>query len=502
MSNYRLKYGDVELEIEEGYEITKSSQDIVYSDITCNFIGYGEAHLPERYQEVQIVDLDTRKIIAYGYIDNYEFGELRETDVDRDIKFTLLSPMKMTTLRTCIAVGMFDIIDLMENYILAPLLEEGFTIKEMNLGKKIITTNFVSQTIEYCMNNLSNKFNFWWYIDENKNIYIKNIDEMMKKKPILEYTNSKHPIGLEYIKPITNSDNYANVINFTNVRIYESVQKDKLINEELTNINTNTQITFKNSIDIKKENIIKSAESNAVFPYEGYYALYISGFYTNNTEFEAYIKVDTEGNYIVSNNIGFQGNNEQKDFMLVRDSFFKNLITGFEYHGENIIREITTLNSVSALIWNVNKFYNDAGIESKKGIINKTGIVELTIDMNQSWKTIQELVEIGNSYLNKNNLEYADEIELQMDVNTLNVGDLIYINKFMIENNYIVTEIRQTEMNGEIEYLIKGKNANMLNNFIDIFRKEETQQSSQQTYEIYITHYNEDIITEKHKVVI
>ena len=75
MKNYRLKYGDVELEMQDGYEITKSSQDISYSYISCDFTNKTKAELPERYQETKIINKDYNKIIAYGYIDTYKFGE-------------------------------------------------------------------------------------------------------------------------------------------------------------------------------------------------------------------------------------------------------------------------------------------------------------------------------------------------------------------------------------------------------------------------------------------
>ena len=133
MKNYRLKYGDVELEMQDGYEITKSSQDISYSDISCDFTNKTKAELPERYQETKIINKDNNKIIAYGYIDTYNFGELREIDIDKDINITLLSPMKMATLRTSIAVGTYNLIDLIQNIILIPLIYDGFVLKEINI---------------------------------------------------------------------------------------------------------------------------------------------------------------------------------------------------------------------------------------------------------------------------------------------------------------------------------------------------------------------------------
>ena len=513
MKNYRLKYGDVELEMQDGYEITKSSQDISYSDISCDFTNKTKAELPERYQETKIINKDNNKIIAYGYIDTYNFGELREIDIDKDINITLLSPMKMATLRTSIAVGTYNLIDLIQNIILIPLIDDGFVLKEINITDRQVTVNFLSETVEYCMNNLSNKFNFWWYIDEKKNIYIKDINTMLTEKTDFTYDENTRIAGLEYIKPITNSDDYANVINFKNVRIYEysrltmngstiSESHNPIIDGQINSIKQNDQITFNFPVDIKKENIIKSAESNGIIN-TNIYGIYVKGTYSDNTTFTFYVSYNTSNKtYEISSNTGIDGNDNKKEFLLIRDSFFSNLITGFKFNNEDKnIKSIEIIQSDSALIWKINKFYNDKGILSKKNIISKTGIVELTLDMNESWKTIQELTEIGSSYLNKNSLNYADEIEIKTDSNVLDIGKTIHINRFLINGKYVITEIQQRCENGDIEYIAKCKSANMLSNFVDIFRSEDSQTSSEKVYQLYVTHYEEEGINERFEVV-
>ena len=456
------------------------------------------------------------KLLYTGYIDDYVFDEMRELDEDINISFTLLSPQKIATLRTCIAVGTYEIKDLIENIILAPLIDDGFTLKEINIVNKSLTVNFLVETVEYCMNNLSNKYNFWWYIDENKNIYVKDIETMFKEEPMYIY-DDKHTIdGLEYVKPITNSYDYANVINFKNVRIYEysrlrmnkkevAEAHNPLIDGQVTNIKQNDQITFNFPIDIKKENIIKSANSNGITNTNIIYGIYVEGTYEDNTDFSFFVSFDTLNKlYKISDNLGFDGEStdSEKEFLLMRDSFFSNLITGIKYNnGNKKINSIKAINSDSTLIYNVNKFLNDKGILEKKNIISKTGIVERTIDMKESWKTVQELTEIGASYLNKNSLNYADELEIKLDKDKFQVGKILYINKFMIDGRYVVTEIQRTDQNNDDEFLVKCKNANILDNFIDIFRQENEQTSSDKVYQLYVTHYEEEGISERFEVV-
>jgi hypothetical protein len=206
----------------------------------------------------------------------------------------------------------------------------------------------------------------------------------------------------------------------------------------------------------------------------------------------------------MSDNLGFDGeeNTTGKDFLLIRDSMFNNLIVGFKYNNESKnLTSITLIMSDSALIWNINKFYNDKAINEKKGIINDTGIVELTIDMNEQWKTRQELQEIGVSYMNKNSLKLDGEIQLKLDKNLFKIGDILKINKMLFNSKYIVTQIRENFSNGTIQYFVTCKNSNITDNYIDLFRSGTSQQNEEKTYQINISHYNEEGIKETFEVV-
>ena len=309
------------------------------------------------------------------------------------------------------------------------------------------------------------------------------------------------------------SDNYANVINFKNVRIYEYsnweysdgeviVDINGLLNSQISTLKKGEQIEFKYPVDIKKENIQKSGESYS--KKNIYYGLRVNGTYSNNTTFEFYVKYDiVNDTYSMSNNLGFDGDeNTTKEFLLTRDVFFNNLITGFKYNSDT--KNITSLNVVmsdSTLIWNINKFYNDKAINEKKGIINNTGIVELTINMNEQWKTRQELQEIGIAYMNKNSLKLDGEIELRVDEKIFSVGDIIKINKMLFNSKYIVTKIRESFKKNVIEYYVTCKNSNITDNYIDLFRSSTSQEADEKTYQINISHYNEEGIKETFEVI-
>ena len=510
MKNLRLKYNDVELEIQDDFEIDKSSREVVYSDITCNW-NQPMSNLPQKLQEVQVINKDNNIVESYGYINSYTFGEMRETDVETDISFELLSPSKLTTLRTIIAKGTYQLIDLLTNHILAPLISDGFEIKEISIPDHQVTINYGIETIEFCLDNLSSKFNFWWYIDEHKYIYIIDIDLLVKKQPKAIYDDNNMINGLMYIKPTTNSNDYANVVNFKNLRTYQKSVFDyvdgqiteyklPLIKERVTSLKAGEEVVFQYPVDIKKENIEKSALSLGYTRTLGRAGLYMNIKYTDNTYTTARIWINYSGVYEISSNVGFSDDNQQKEFTMVRDPFFSNLITGFIYNGTKTIAEIIRISSDSALVWNVNKFYNDEGIQELKGKLSPTGIVETIVDMNESWKTIPEVTEIAKTYLNKVSLKYADEIEMRLDNDYLQIGDVVYINKFGIDSNYVVTDISEIAYNNNIEYVVSCRNANLIQNFLDVFRMETTQENDERTYEIYVTHYSNEGIEQNVEV--
>lgn len=494
----------VELPIFNNYSLTKSSQDISYSDFCCDYTGYTKEDLPEKYQEVQIID--ENNIIGFGYIDNYKFDELREVDIETTINIGLLTPKKLATLKTVIAVGKYEISDLL-NIILEPLINEGFEIAEMDITTSQATVNFLAETVEYCMNNLSNKYNFWWHIDENKKIHIRSIESMFNEEPRFIYDNDNRIKGLEYLKPSTESDDYANVIVFKNVRVYETSFYSEnnlaktinpLLNEYNKTIKNGEIINFNYPIDVK--NVKRAIGEDTIIP-EGFDILYVFSFeftYNDNTTSSASITY-TDTNGIVYNNIGIE--DDTKEISLQKDTFFDSLVTGFKFNNENkTIKKITTIISNNILVYNVNKVYNDKGIQSKKGIINQTGIVERIVDMNESWKTKKELVEIASSYINKNSFNYANEIEVKIDNDALKVGDIVKINKLMVDGVYVVTKIIQN-FDRDTEYYVTLKNANMLKNFVDIFRSEPEQIDDMKLYNISVSHYIEEEIQEVHEVV-
>lgn len=507
----------IELKVLDNYSISKSSQEVTFSSITCDFTGYTAEDLPEKYQEVTLEE--NGKVLFFGYIDEYTFPAMREVDLFTEIEFTLLSPMKLATLRTVLLSGTYKLNELIPE-VLQPLIDDGFTIVENEITDRTVTVNFPLNTVEYCMNNLSNKFNFWWFIDELKQIHIKDISLMLNQKPNYTYDDNNKIPYLQYIKPTVYSEGYANVVNFKNVRVYENSimqfsgstiteAKNELIDSQLTTpIKPNDELQFNYPCDIKQENIIKSAQSNGIastWQHPILYGLRIKGTYSNNSTFDISISYNQLTNtYTKSNSIGFNDkeSDKEKAFLLIRDSFFSNLITGIRYNGTTNIQSLSLIQSDSILVYNIDRMYNDSAIYSKKDIVSKSGIVETTIDMQESWKTLQELREIGNSFIEKNSLKLDGELQLKIDTScNMNVGNTIKINKMLFDSTYIITNIQLNYVDNYKEWIVTCKNGNILTNYIDVFRGENTQENEENTYKVSIIHYVEDEIKEVFEVV-
>lgn len=504
-----IEYNGIQLRLIDGYELTKSSQNVTFSNIKADFTGLNSSSLPEKYEECRII-IDN-KVKFFGYVNGYTFKEMRETDKYTEIEIELISPMTMATIRTTIATGTYQIVDLI-NLVFQPLIDEGFDIKELNITNRTTTVNYLCETIEYIMSDLSNKYNIWWYIDENKHIYIKDVVSLLAENPRYTYDNENKINGLKYIRPTIMEQDYANVINFTNVRLYVDTKwnytypednENPLINGQITSIKKNDELLFNHSIDITPKNVVKYfvATGGTVGEYE-VNALQVVGEYSDGETFLFHVSViPNTQELVLDNNVGFDGDEDStKEVLLIRDNFFSNLIVGFKYNGNKTISSMKYINGI-ALMWNINKFYNDKEIKAKKGIISETGIVEKTINMNEQWKTLPELIDIATSYANKSGLSLDGQLEMEIDKETFNVGDIVYINKMLFNSNYIVTSVRETFNNNKTNYIVTCRNTNVVENYLDLFREPNEPDKDEKVSQITITHYTEEGIKEVHEVV-
>ena len=456
-------------------------------------------------------------IIYTGYVNNFTLPKMKNRNEYRELELDLLSPLAMATVRTVDAVGTYELQSLVRELI-QPLIDDGFVLKEMNIGNNQITVNFLSETVESSLNKLSNKFNFWWYIDANKNIYINSITYLMSLKPKLTYDDSNPIKGLIDVIPSIDATDYCNVVNFTNVRMYVESYFDwyyysKDYDNKITTgfyplfekfvLNTGDEIEFNYPIDISANAVLKMASSS-----NGYYVERTPlTIYEDSEGHGAYprlrIHLDSNNNVVIPSDAMISDSySDEKTWVLVRDPFFNNLIVGLKYNGESF--NIKTIESLTALIWAKVKVQDNVEINKNKDIISKSGIVEKQIDMNETWKTYDELIEIANSYIKKN-LSKVDTVKLNIDLDAnLNTGDTMKINKdyFLIDDVYIITDKTSTYEGNVKSWSYTLKNTNILENYVDLFRASENQDDEQKKINLVTSDYIEEGFQERYEVVV
>ena len=505
----RLKILNSYYKIIDGYTINESSREVKFSNIKIDFTNKTILDLPRKYQEVQVVDIDQNnniEIIFTGYINNFVLPKMKNKNEYRELEIELLTPLAMATIRTADAVGTYDLKTLIRE-IIRPLIYDGFVLKSLNVGENQITVNFLNETIESSLNKLSNKYNLWWYIDENKNIYVNEINYLMSLNPKMIYDDDNKINGLIDLVPSIDATDYCNVVNFTNVRLYVESYYDSEESEGFyplfspRTIKNGDEIVFNQPFDISEKAAYMMGEDN-YFRTKNVFYLFGK---KNNSNTESLL-IDLrylEGNFMYDDNVTFSDSySEESEWVLVRDSFFKNLIVGLKYNGNDSI-EITSASSYTSLVWANVKIQNQAEINKSKNIVSATGIVERKVDMNEQWKTYKELIKIADSYI-KTDPSKVDTVKIKVDEKIdLSIGDTIKIDKedFLINDLYIVTD-KTSVLDGNYknwEYTLK--NTNILDNYVDLFRAKE-QEITEKTINLVTSDYIEEEIIEKYEVSI
>lgn len=515
----RLKIKNSYYQIIDGYDVRESSREVKFSSLTIDFTNKTLADLPFKYQEVQLLKLDdnynVEEVIYTGYINNFTLPKMKNGQEFRELELDLLSPLALATVRTVDAVGTYNLQPLVKE-IIQPLIDDGFVLKEFNISNNQITVNYLTETVESALNKLSNKFNIWWYIDENKNIYINSISYLLAKNPKITYDDNNKIDGLIDVIPSISSIDYCNTVEFTNLRlyvesffyrytIYDSDMHERIEYKYLhpikniKTIKSGQEIIFDIPIDISLSGCIKNKYKRV--EYQNMEVFYISGFDSSNNYTHAYIYLDENNEFVISSNITLDNSySDVNTWVLVRDVFFNNLIVGLKYNGTNDLT-IAQINSRNGLMWAKLRVIDDEEVHRNKGIISNTGIVEKQVNMNEQWKNYDEMLEIADSYIRRNDTK-VEQVRLNVDKETgLNIGDTIKINKpsFLIDDIYIITDKNTSYYNNIKKTSFTLKNTSILESYVDLFRASEQEQEDKE-YTLITANYSKDNIAESYEV--
>ena len=523
----RLVYNKKAFKMLDGFTIKQSNAEVTFNDITIDFTGYSLLDIPFKYQELKIIQAETEEeilsgdgeIVFTGFLDDIELSEMKiRKEEQRELTLTLLSPLAMSTKRYVSLIGTFSKEEAIRR-VLQPLLDDGFKIVDCNVPAGQITINFVIESVENCMNDMCFKAGVFWFIDERKNIYINSTDYLfgLGANKIISPDNVEK--GLSKIQPKIENIDYANVINFKNVRLY---YKAKTTCDSLGNktdeydfpllslpktLKKGDTVQFNNPVVLDEEvlrEIKTEGEINSLIDGAMNLSLII-----NNEQFLAGIDENTESSnydkYIVSSNIGFSSDGgEEKTVVLQRDNFFSNLITGFKWNGAEGAK-ITGIYSATALRYTTMRFMYSAEINNLKGIISKSGIIEKCVDFQEKWITATQLMDYARILMTAN-AKFINQVDLKYDENpNLKIGNIVEIHEpdFYIDGKFAVKEITYKYANDENEeWNIKLKNSDLNSTYIDLFRPVQKQENESKIDTVLLGEYIEETTYEKHEISI
>lgn len=518
----RIVYNNKAFKILNEYGFKFSNNEVTFNDITIDFTGMTIADIPYKYQEIKIIQAESEKeilngiILFTGYLDDIKLSEMKMEDEFREITLTLLSPLKLATRRSTSLIGTYELRSAILR-VIQPLLDDGFILKELNVPNGQITVNYVLETVENEMNDIGFKRNIFWYINEKKEIFINSIDYLFGLPSVKTIKQSIKEEGLLRIQPDISNIDYANVINFKNIRLIYSQANDSYIYENINSgypimqVNKTVKkgdiITFDNPIIVDENCLRESIKENENSSYSFWLQIELE-----NGDLKQYsIKIDTYessqdyNQYITIGDITFNDQNgEEGEIVLQRDSFFSNLITGFKWNldSDGVIRRIA---SDTALRYTTMRFMYSAEIDKLKGIVSYSGQIEKTVDYNSKWTTLSQLINYARSLMVQNS-NVVNQVLLEYDVNpNLNIGDIVEIDapNFYIQGKFAVKDITYSYYNeNKQNWKITLKSTDLISTYIDMFRPIEKEENEANINTVVLSEFIEEKIKEVHSLEI
>lgn len=513
----RLVYNNKAFKIAGGYGFKFSNNEVTFNDITIDFTGYTIADIPYKYQEIKIIEAEDEENIMQGtikftgFLDDIDLSDMKLEEEEREITLTLLSPLKLATKRTVSLIGAYDV-EVAIKRVLQPLIDDGFILKEINIPEGQITVNFVLETVENCMNNIGFKRNIFWTINERKEIRVNSVDHLFGLQPVKRIEENIKEEGLSKIQPKIENIDYANVINFKNVRlIYQSFGGESA---EMTETYPFTQIgkvikkgdtvSFDYPIIIDEKTLRNYIEEdNKGIDY--YYSLYIDIKLADDSykHYDIGIALKTDNTFKTTGSITYSNDTgEEGEIVLQRDSFFSNLITGFKWNVDSS-GTIEMIQADTALRYTTMRFMYSAEIEKLKSVISESGQIEKTVDYNDKWTTLPQLISYARSLITQNS-NTINQVTLEYDQNpNLELGNIITINKpeFYIQGKFTVKDI-EYKYNNKLDEIwkITVKSTDLISSFIDLFRPVEKEENQKNIDTVILSEFIEEQITEVHSI--
>lgn len=476
---YYARFNSTDFVITKLPTINDSSRETTFSDIEIDFRGLDESLLPIQYQEIKIIQIDdvlTETELFTGYIDTIDFPTFTSDDTPFMITISLLSPYayasKRTISREINGVALATAI----TYILEPLTNDNFTIETNELSTtKLLSIVVQMETVEKVMNYLANTFDFIWYIDKDKKIYLKDIDESKVATPVISISDTDR-CYLKSIKPYKTVVDYANQINIKNIYLMKY-----FFIEDFT-IQANSYYEFEYPFSISNNTSSKIASPTPT--------PFILAGTLNSVDYFIFIYYYPNTDTIdISDYIGYDGIDDDKLILLVKSDIDSTLIKGFKLNSDHdfVVGTFSEAHpyqlSTETMIVPYKTIYTDpVEAESIKDKSNTSGVIEKVIDGNGKYFTEEGLFDYATSLFKKNS-SVTNEIQATFKgrnddtnfiaiLNNLKITNVVGVEltDFKISGTFLITDVEYIYNKETIEVRINGRNFNLNENFNDIFR--------------------------------
>ena len=461
---FKALIGENEFKLTQEPIISDSSRQTSFSDIQIDFRGFSEEDLPIQYQEVSIMrDTD---LVFKGYVDTVTYPEFNFEDQPFLIEISLLSPFSYATKRVInLTINELPLEEALE-LILQPLINDGFTIEKNITNGRTLSQIFRFETVEKIMNYLARRFNFVWYIDEQKKIYIRDIDNLKGQNPIISVTNANRGY-IKSIQPTKTIVDYANKLNIKNVILISG----SFVLESGGVLQTGESYRFKYPISISENVAFRITQADP-------YMLFIQ---TNVSFYQIMVNFDTK-EIEYSNEIGFSGVDEDAGKKILLETAEGDItkVVGFKWNSAN--ETIGHAVSNSTLIPFNATCLDPSEAEKIKEKTGTSGVIERVINANGRYFMFSELQNYVSGLFQQNNVAtnaISAKFKGRLDdsgflnyLDNLKITKIVRINlpQFQIVGNFVITDTVVSYGRHTATINVSARNANLNESFNDIFR--------------------------------
>ncbi len=486
------RFNGKDFKIEQEVSFRKSSRETRFDDIRIDFTGFTLDDRPIKWQEVQLVEEDVVKY--YGYVENISVDRF-DTPFQRTfLDIGLMSPRSFLSVRTTSASGVSVPLNTAVENILQPLINEGFTIEQNELPNVEINYVFTFKKIEKILNELGKDNNFYWFVDEQKKIYLKSLSflEQQEANTFDEFKFS--------LKPSISAVDYCNVVNLKNQLIFrekEMLAGRTIVPGETYNLPFPISISERTGRRLAVQDQVSSAGHN----------LFRFSFVISGDTVIYQIFYDTVAQEIVVlGDIGIDGEDD-KNLLLVTDAFNKTLITGFKTRDDFVTITLNDIKTESALARTSTVYTDINEVNKQKDKSSPSGRVEKTIDLKDQFLTARDSLELAKTEL-LNQSSATDEIEVFFRIPIADATQLtdkflpltkVSANfpEYLTEGEFIITDTDYIQTNEIVEFSFVAKNVNLVENFIDLYREREEDNEEEIFDNIYSILIDDEDIEEK-----